>query len=62
MAWKKAEYGFWYNTVTGESRRDAPPEIGHHDKASNRTFWIDPETKQAVWDTPKQWSWKARSP
>ena len=58
LAWKKAEYGFWYNTVTGESRNDAPPEVGHHDATKNRTFWIDPETKQAVWDPPKQWAWK----
>jgi hypothetical protein len=37
-----------YNTVTGESAAESPPELGHHDPAQNRTFWIDPETSKAA--------------
>uniref|UniRef100_A0A7S0SKA1 WW domain-containing protein n=1 Tax=Mantoniella antarctica TaxID=81844 RepID=A0A7S0SKA1_9CHLO len=57
LAWKTAEYGFWYNTVTGESVTDSPPELGYLDPVQKRTYWIDPDTKKAVWAAPEQWSW-----
>jgi len=46
-----------YNTVTGESVTDSPPELGYLDPVQKRTYWIDPDSKKAVWAAPEQWSW-----
>lgn len=58
LGWRTQEVGFWYNTVTGQSTGKPPPEVGHFDAASNRTFWIDPETGKATWIKPAPWDWK----
>jgi len=57
LGWQTSEVGFWYNSVTGVNQIDPPEELGHHDPENNRTYWVDPVTKEAVWEAPESYAW-----
>jgi len=59
LGWQSSEIGFWYNSVTGVSQMEPPEALGHRDVEHNRTYWIDPESLEPVWEPPAAYAWVA---
>lgn len=58
FAWKRlnGETVYYFNTITGESHREKPEEMGHVDDETGRTYWIDKRTGEPTWESDHWWT------
>lgn len=58
FAWKRlnGETVYYFNTITGESQREKPEEMGHVDDETGRTYWIDKRTGEPTWESDHWWT------
>ena len=50
---------FYYNDVTRESRWDDPESLATHLDDTGRPYWVDADTGESTYDTPKHSAWHA---
>ena len=50
---------FYYNDVTRESRWDDPESLATHLDDTGRPYWVDADTGESTYDSPKHSAWHA---